>query len=160
MRSLAVLVALLAVTAHAETITGTVLNIFDGDMLTLVDASRQQHKIHLAGIDAPHITQDFGQKSRSSLSALAFNQQAVARCPAYDRQQHASCVVAVGGRDLGLEQLVTGMAWFRQDSAPQTANERADYAHAELNAKLRRRGLWNSRNPTPPWNWRHVLPAE
>jgi endonuclease YncB( thermonuclease family) len=60
---------------------------------------------------------------------------------------------------IGLEQLRAGMAWYRQENAQQTAQERAEYEHAEFNAKIRRLGLWNTMNPTPPWDWRHGLPA-
>ena len=158
MRALAAFLALFSVTAHAETLAGRVLSISDGDTLTLVDATNRQHKIHLAGIDAPELAQDFGQKSRTSLSALAFNQQAVAQCMTDNRNQPALCVVSIGGRDVGLEQLRAGMAWYRQENAQQTAQERADYEHAEFNAKIRRLGLWNTKNPTPPWDWRHGLP--
>lgn len=160
-RSLAVVLALLSVAARAEVITGRVVGIADGDTLTLLDATNQQHKIRLAGIDSPEKAQDFGQKAKTSLSAMAFNQQASADCRKRDRYQREVCVVSVGGKDVGLEQVRAGMAWwYRQYAAQQTAQERADYEHAEFNAKIHRFGLWNSKNPTPPWDWRHGLPQQ
>ncbi len=43
----------LSLTAFAATLTGKVVKITDGDTLYVLDASLTQHKIRLAGIDAP-----------------------------------------------------------------------------------------------------------
>jgi len=50
-----------------QTITGKVVAIADGDTITVLDASNQQHKIRLDGIDAPESNQDFGSRSKQSL---------------------------------------------------------------------------------------------
>lgn len=161
MRTLVILLSLLPFAAHAESMIGRVVNIVDGDTLTLADASNQLHRIRLLGIDAPELTQDFGQRTRTALSALAFNQQATADCRTMDQRLHKLCVVSVGGQDVGLEQIRAGMAWWdKQYNAQQSANERADYEQAEFMAKIHRTGLWNSKNPTPPWEWRHGRPDE
>lgn len=47
------LLLLCSVTVHAETLTGKVVKITDGDTLVILDASNTQHRIQLAGIDAP-----------------------------------------------------------------------------------------------------------
>ena len=54
----------------ADTLNGKVVKITDGDTLVVLDASRQQHKIRLAGIDAPETNQPFGKRSKEALSAL------------------------------------------------------------------------------------------
>ena len=53
--------------AGAETITGRVVGIGDGDTITVLDADKVQHKIRLAGIDAPEKKQAFGNRSKESL---------------------------------------------------------------------------------------------
>ncbi len=50
--------------ALAEVVTGRVVSIADGDTLTVLDSSNQQHKIHLYGIDAPEKKQPFGSRSK------------------------------------------------------------------------------------------------
>ena len=140
----------------AETLTGRVVGISDGDTLTLLDAGHSQYKIRLSGIDAPEKKQDYGERSKTSLSSLAYNRQAAAHCRKTDRYQRKVCVVFVDGRDVGLEQIKTGMAWWYQQYAKeQTQQERIDYEHAEFQAKSHRYGLWNGKNPAPPWEWRH-----
>ncbi len=39
--------------AAADTLTGKVVKITDGDTVYVLDANYKQHKIRLAGIDAP-----------------------------------------------------------------------------------------------------------
>jgi len=63
----------LALAANAATITGRVVGIADGDIITVLDADKVQHKIRLSGIDAPEKKQAFGNRSKESLSALAFD---------------------------------------------------------------------------------------
>lgn len=54
---------------------GLVVGVADGDTLTVLDVGRRQHKIRLAGVDAPEKRQGFGQRSKQSLSELSFGQQ-------------------------------------------------------------------------------------
>jgi endonuclease YncB( thermonuclease family) len=63
----------LAEKPHYE-ISGKVVAIADGDTLTVLDEAKTQHKIRLAGIDAPEKGQAFGTKSRENLAAKVFRQ--------------------------------------------------------------------------------------
>lgn len=44
----------------------------DGDTITVLDDSKQQHKVRLEGIDAPESAQAFGTQAKKSLSDLVF----------------------------------------------------------------------------------------
>ena len=146
----------LSAPSYAEIITGRVVGVTDGDTLTLLDSSNQTHKIRLAGIDAPEKKQDFGQKAKTSLAELAYGQDARASCQKKDRYRRDVCVVKVNDKDVGLEQVRTGLAWwYRQYAKEQTRQERIDYEKAEQDAKNRRLGLWSGSRALPPWEWRH-----
>lgn len=154
LHGLVLTLALLSAVIRADTLEGRVTRIIDGDTLTLSDNAQRPRTIHLFGIDAPELTQDYGNKAKASLSARAINQAASARCHAKDRYEHDLCVLSIRGQDIGLEQIRAGMAWWNQRHAlQQTAQVRSEYQQAEFNAKIRRLGLWNSKNPTPPWEW-------
>jgi len=47
------LLAFLSLAASADSLTGKVVKITDGDTLYVLDANYKEHKIRLAGIDAP-----------------------------------------------------------------------------------------------------------
>lgn len=147
------LLTLAAATVGAETIEGRVYSVVDGDTLMVVDGSNRQREIRLLGIDAPWVTQAFGQNARTALSALAANQALSAECRKIGAQD--VCQARIAGKDVALELIRAGMAWWNpQHVSLQTSQERADYQQAEFNAKIRRFGLWSAKNPVPPWQWR------
>lgn len=71
--------------ALAEIIQGKVVAITDGDTITVLNANKYQHKVRLAGIDAPEKRQAFGQASKKSLSGLAFGREVTLDCGKRDK---------------------------------------------------------------------------
>ena len=60
-----------------------------------------------------------------------------------------------GLRDVGLEQIRAGYAWwYREYAKEQSAEDRATYSAEEERAKATRAGLWSEVKPVPPWEWR------
>ena len=49
-----------------RTLSGRIVGISDGDTLTILDSSNQQHRIRLSGIDAPEKKQPFGNRSKQT----------------------------------------------------------------------------------------------
>ena len=146
----------LACTANAETITGLVVGVSDGDTITVLDANKVQHKIRLAGIDAPEKKQAFGNRSKESLSALAFDKTVNVETDKQDRYGRQVGKVLVNGQDVNLVQVERGMAWFyRQYQREQSPNDRRLYEAAEDAARADKRGLWRDADPMPPWEFRH-----
>ena len=143
-------------TASADILEGRVAGVADGDTITLLDGNQQQHKICLAGIDAPEKAQPYGQRSKQYLADLAFGKDAKADCFKVDRYNRDVCTVHVGGKDVGPAQLDAGLAWwFRKYAHEQPPKDRVDYQAAEDTAAADRTGLWQDKNPVPPWEWRH-----
>ncbi|NOJ28385.1 MAG: nuclease [Nitrososphaera sp.] len=144
--------------ALAETISGRVVGIADGDTITVLDSTKTQHKIRLSGIDAPEKAQPFGQASKKHLSDLVFNKDVTLNCGKTDRYKRKVCVVMINGKDVNQAQVAVGMAWwYRQYQKEQTAQQRADYEAAEAKARSGKVGLWSEANPVAPWEWRHKI---
>lgn len=140
----------------AETVQGRVVGVSDGDTITVLDAQRQQHKIRLAGIDAPESKQAFGQASRKHLSDMVFDRDVTLDCGKTDKYRREVCVVLVDGHDINLAQVTAGMAWwYRKYQKEQSTAQRSSYEAAEAAAKAGRVGLWSEADPVPPWEWRH-----
>jgi endonuclease YncB( thermonuclease family) len=139
----------------ADTIEGRVVSISDGDTITVLDSAKTQHKIRLAGIDAPESKQAFGQASKKHLSDLVFDCDVTLYCGKTDKYRREVCVVLIDGKDANLAQVTAGMAWwYRKYQKEQTAQQRADYEAAEITAKAGRIGLWLDADPVAPWEWR------
>jgi endonuclease YncB( thermonuclease family) len=155
LRIIALLLLALACPSNAETITGRVVGIADGDTITVLDADKVQHKIRLAGIDAPEKKQAFGNRSKESLSALAFDRTVDVETSKRDRYGRQIGKVLVNGRDVNLVQVERGMAWFyRKYQREQSPNDQRLYDAAEDAARAGKRGLWRDAEPVPPWEFR------
>lgn len=155
-KALLCLVLALACTAYAETVTGRVVGVADGDTITVLDADKVQHKIRLAGIDAPEKKQAFGNRSKESLSDLVYDKTVNVETEKRDRYGRQVGKVLVNGQDVNLVQVERGMAWFyRQYQREQSPNDRRLYEAAEDAAKAGKRGLWRDAEPVPPWDFRH-----
>lgn len=155
---------LLIGTVRADTLTGRVIGVADGDTITVLDADNQQHKIRLGGIDAPEKAQPFGQKSKENLSRLVFNKNVRVDWTKRDRYQRivgkvwvqpADCPTCPMTLDAGQMQLAAGMAWwYRKYAKEQSAEDQARYEFEEQEARARHAGLWKDSDPVPPWDWR------
>jgi len=150
MKLIALLFCLATVAAHAADINGRVVGVVDGDTLTVLDSNKGLKKIRLHQIDAPEKKQDYGQRSKQSLSELAYGMQVSVEVFDTDKYGRTVGKVWVNGKDANLEQVKRGMAWVYA----KYANDAAYFA-AERAAKNGRIGLWNQPNPTPPWVFRH-----
>ena len=151
----AIALGLLALTVHADTLTGRVVGISDGDTLTLLDESRKQHKIRLAGIDTPEKGQPFGEYCKKSLSDLAYNRTVAVESNKLDHYGRVIGKVLVDGQDVNLEQVRRGCGWhYKKYQNEQSLEDRLSYNAAEESARAGKAGLWADREPVPPWEWR------
>jgi endonuclease YncB( thermonuclease family) len=145
----AVLIGLTIVIEPPVTITGKVVAIADGDTLTVLDDAKVQHKIRLAGIDAPEKKQAFGSRARQSLGDKVFGQVVRVDVTDVDRYRREVGRIFLGDHFINLEMGRDGFAWrnVRYDKA-------GEFTDAERGAREKRRGLWADPNPVPPWEYR------
>lgn len=154
----------ITLSAQAATITGKVVSVADGDTITVIDANLVQHRVRLAGIDAPERSQAFGQRAKENLSRLTFNKDVLVEWEKRDRYGRVvgkvlvrpdHCQTCSNMLDACLAQISAGLAWWYQkyerDQLPEDA---AQYKMYQLEARVKRVGLWSDADPVPPRDWR------
>lgn len=133
--------------AAAETFTGTVTWVSDGDTLWVQpdEAGAAARKLRIDGIDAPEICQAGGEASRAALAVRALRRPVQVEVRRQDDYGRGLARVRLGGADLGAEMVLTGQAWsyrWRHNPGP--------YAQEEAAARRQRRGLFAAERPEPP----------
>jgi endonuclease YncB( thermonuclease family) len=131
-------------------LAGRVTQVADGDTFTLRLAGRRDLRIRLYAIDAPESDQPYGQAARRALSDKLLGQDVRLVLQDVDNYGRLVSTVYLGERDINLEQVQSGFAWWYRDFAP---DDRA-LREAEATAQSQDRGLWQDAAPTPPWEWR------
>lgn len=143
------------------TLHGRVVNVADGDTLTL-HTDGGQRRIRLASIDAPEIGhgevkpgQPFGQAARNNLAAMVAGKTLTVAC--FEKDQYARDVCDLPGENghtVNWEQVAAGFAWantvrhgeyLRDPSLPEV----------ERKAREAGKGLWAQTGAIAPWEWRY-----
>jgi endonuclease YncB( thermonuclease family) len=173
-RECALLVWILALpgfAAHAATqsFEARVVGVADGDTITVLDANNVQHRIRLAGIDAPEKGQPFAERSKQSLRRMVMGRLARIEWDEQDRYGRLvgkAWVTPAGinctrepcpkSLDAGRAQITVGLAWHYL-GRHQGEEDSLAYEFDETEARARRVGLWSEADPIAPWDWRHAL---
>lgn len=149
------ILALCSQIAQASAYPAKVVRIIDGDTIVVLDSNNRQHRIRLAGIDAPEKKQAFGNVSRQNLANISFGQLALVDTYKLDRYGRELAVVYVNKIDIGLFQIKSGLAWhYKKYAHEQAPSERIEYASSELDAKRGKKGIWSDVHAVEPWDFR------
>ena len=142
-----------SVPAIAETLTGKVVGVHDGDTLTLLNDSKTQTKIRLAEIDAPELHPPYGSRAKQELSGLAFGRPAAVQVQDIDRYGRTIGRVTVDGVDVNAEMVTRGAAWVYR----KYAKDQSLFIF-EKQARDAKVGLWAlpEADRMPPWEWRKM----
>ena len=136
-------------------IEGKVVNVHDGDTITVIDQNNQKFHIRLQGIDAPELKQAVGSVSQQSLSRMVLGKQVTIYWTKVDKYRRTVGTIMLDGRDMNIEQVRAGQAWhFKKYEDEQEPQDRRTYAAAEQQARAAKLGLWQDLNPTAPGDWR------
>ncbi|WGS88681.1 thermonuclease family protein [Methylomonas sp. UP202] len=135
---------------HAETLSGQVVGVHDGDTLTLLTATAQTVKVRLANIDAPESDQAYGQVAKLGLANAVLGRAITVDATQRDFYGRVVGQVSYQGRDINLEQVANGLAWVYRQFTDDPV-----YLQAEQAASQAKIGLWQDPAPVAPWLFRH-----
>lgn len=143
--------------------TFTVTRVADGDTIYVRDASGQSNRIRFLGIDAPETKMAYGKQSQQALKKILDAAGKKVQVVYTERDVHNRIIgkVIADGKDVNLEMIKTGNAWyFKRYAKDVDPNDRKLYAAAEKEARAKKLGLWADPDPVPPWDWRKANPRE
>jgi ATP-dependent hsl protease ATP-binding subunit hslU len=123
-----------------------VIKISDGDTITVL-SGKEPTKVRLYGIDAPEKKQDYGQKSKQFLASLIAGQMVEVEPKGKDRYKRTLGIIYYKGQDINAQMVLNGYAWAYVKYSRM-------YVDHESAARKNKRGLWQSNDPTPPWQLR------
>ncbi|WP_333819062.1 thermonuclease family protein [Ohtaekwangia sp.] len=139
----------LASTMAYDTVTGKVTAVIDGNTLEVTADNNEIHKVMLAGIDCPEITQEFGEQARQYLEKLTLNKKVTVNFTGKDRWgNYLGIVLIKGSVDPRVDLLKEGLAWTAE------RNPDPEFEAHRARAQEKGKGLWKDNNPTPPWTYR------
>jgi endonuclease YncB( thermonuclease family) len=132
-----------------DAVTGKVTAVIDGNTLEVTADNNEVHKVMLAGIDCPEITQEFGEQARQYLEKLTLNKKVTVNFTGKDRWgNYLGIVLIKGSVDPRVNLLKEGLAWTTE------RNPDPEFEAHRARAQEKGKGLWKERNPTPPWTYR------
>ncbi|KAG1251568.1 hypothetical protein G6F65_018294 [Rhizopus arrhizus] len=143
------------------TLTGTIVNVADGDTVTL-RAPDGQRRIRMDSIDAPEEGhgadqpgQPYAEAARQNLANLVAGKTLTAQC--YEKDQYGRDVCALileDGRSANRLQVEAGYAWAYTARKGDYLRDKA-MPDLQRQAKDAGRGLWVQQGATQPWKWRY-----
>jgi endonuclease YncB( thermonuclease family) len=146
--------------AVADTLSGRVVRVADGDTIEVLDVQLVTHRVRLAGIDAAESGQDYGSKAKQRLTKLVGGRDVQVLSTKRDKYGRIVGKVIADGQDVNLAMIRAGAAWwYRKYREEQSRVDQALYEAAEDKARHEHLGLWANSHAIPPWEWRHRLPT-
>ena len=137
--------------ARANSFVGKVIEINDGDEITIFNMNRPV-RIRLIGMDAPERNQPFGDIARQHLSDLVYDKQVLVEYSGIG--EHSSLIgrVLLNDLDISAQMIRDGAAWF-DSRATLSDSQRDIYFQSEQAARKEHRGLWQSEGAIAPWEF-------
>ncbi len=146
---------LAAQATFADTLTGKVVKVHDGDTIHVLQADNVREKIRLSGIDTPELGQPYGKAARKYLASFIAGKQVIIEWDKKDRYGRIVGKVLLDGSDINLELVKAGYAWhYKKYQREQSKVDQSLYSEVEAIAKDAKKGLFVEPNAVPPWEWR------
>lgn len=126
------------------------IEVHDGDTVTLSYKNGKKIKVRLFGIDAPELAQLYGEASKKHLYSLLVKKNIEMKKEDKDTYNRIVATIYVDGNNINLQMIKDGYAWHYVRY--YKSNE---YRKAQEQARKNKLGLWKQDNPLEPWAYRN-----
>ncbi len=140
-----------AIVSGNASFTGVVVKVIDGDTCDILCEGATTTRVRLAEIDCPEKGgQPYGQKAKEFVIKNAAQKRVRVDVRTIDRYgRTVGEIFLPDGTSLNRLLVEEGYAWwYRKYSSDSSLGQ------LELDARLKRRGLWADKDPVAPWDWR------
>jgi endonuclease YncB( thermonuclease family) len=147
------LLTLVSANVTAATLFGRVIEVNDGDVITVFNLNRPV-RIKLLAVDAPEKDQAFGDVAKKHLSELVYDKSVSVEYWGIASDGSLVGRVTLNSADVGAQMIRDGAAWFDASGQDRlSASDREVYQQSEQAARSEKRGLWQAENPIAPWEF-------
>jgi micrococcal nuclease len=145
-----ILIFFLCVQVYAQTLTGKVIAIKDGDTVVVIDAANNQTTLRLAEVDCPEKKQAFGTKAKQFTSNQVYLKEIKYKVTDIDRYGRSIAKIYYeNNKYLSAEIIKNGFGWqYKKYSTSKLL------ANLEQEARKNKRGLWADPYPIYPSDFR------
>jgi len=147
--SMAFVLVILAISAHATTRYGTVERVVDGDTIVFQRIAAKTLRVRLADIDTPELDQPWGIEAKAALKNWAEKRRGEVRIVDTDRYGRSVATLWIDGQNINRRLVAEGHAWvYRRYLRDQAL------PGLEASAKASGIGLWSGKDAVEPRVWR------
>ncbi|MFN8443972.1 MAG: thermonuclease family protein [Caldilineaceae bacterium] len=127
--------------------SGSAVEVINGDTFILADEFGAKKRVHLTGINAPALSEPVGIQSKQHLSDTLLNLRVTISSVNADDLQKESVIALVSTHNedlssVNLEQLKSGFAAYVEAGMDLDSYQSCTYKNAEQEAKINKLGIW------------------
>ena len=132
--------------------SGICVRVLDGDTVTIADESQNLHRIRITGLDAPELSQPYGQQAKTELKELILGKEVTVIPMGMDKYKRELAILRI---NTTIGQIDVAECMINKGAAFDWGGK---YYKAQDYAQKNRLGVWSdSRFQERPWLYRRRI---
>ena len=132
---------------------GSFNRAIDGDSL-LISNRNKMIEVRLYGVDCPEYDQPFAGEAKEFVFNKLAGKKVMVKPEYYDSYGRLVAIVTQGDWVVNGELVLSGLAWVYPAYCHKAVCN--SWEKNEKSARKGKRGVWNTLEPIPPWEWKRM----